>query len=38
MMKEEFNKFLQTWDDEAALTVKVMQSIPSDQYDFRPAR
>jgi len=36
MMKEEFTKFLQTWDDEAGLTVKVMQSIPSDQYDFRP--
>ena len=36
MMKDEFQRFLQVWDDEAVLTVKVMKSIPSDQYDFRP--
>jgi uncharacterized damage-inducible protein DinB len=36
MQNEEFARFLQVWDDEAALTVRVIAAIPADKYDFRP--
>jgi uncharacterized damage-inducible protein DinB len=28
--------FLESWEREAANTIKVLQSLPSTQYDFRP--
>ena len=36
MTREEFDRFLAVWDDEAALTTRVIKAIPTDQYDFRP--
>lgn len=32
----ELEKFLQTWDMEAKNTVKLLESLPADKYEFRP--
>ena len=32
----EIDRFRSVWDEEAARTIRVMESIPVDQYDFRP--
>ena len=32
----ELERFIDVWDREAAKTVKLLKTIPSDQYDFRP--
>jgi uncharacterized damage-inducible protein DinB len=32
----ELESFLASWDREAANTVKLLQSLPADKYDFRP--
>jgi uncharacterized damage-inducible protein DinB len=36
MTRDEFDKFLRVWDDEAARTIKVLKALPMDKYDFRP--
>lgn len=36
MTKDELAQFLQTWDSETHRTVQMIQSLPSDKYDFRP--
>lgn len=36
MPKNELEMFLDSWDREAANTVKVLQALPPAQYDFRP--
>lgn len=36
MHTNELESFLASWDREAANTVKLLQSLPRDQYDFRP--
>jgi uncharacterized damage-inducible protein DinB len=36
MPVNELEMFLASWDREAANTVKLLQSLPPDQYDFRP--
>ena len=32
----ELERFLESWDREAASTVKLLESLPPSQYDFRP--
>jgi uncharacterized damage-inducible protein DinB len=32
----ELDRFRKIWDAEAATTIQVMQSLPTNQYDFRP--
>jgi uncharacterized damage-inducible protein DinB len=32
----ELDRFLAAWDREAASTVKLLQSLPTSQYDFKP--
>ncbi|MFL5447900.1 MAG: DinB family protein, partial [Gemmatimonadales bacterium] len=32
----ELDRFRQVWDMEAQLTTKLLESLPADQYDFRP--
>ena len=32
----EMERFLEVWNSEAETTSKVMESLPEDQYDFRP--
>ncbi|MFL5530484.1 MAG: DinB family protein [Gemmatimonadales bacterium] len=32
----ELDRFRQVWDMEAQLTTKLLESLPTDQYDFRP--
>jgi uncharacterized damage-inducible protein DinB len=36
MSVNELDKFLASWDREAASTVKILQALPAGQYDFRP--
>lgn len=36
MHMNELESFLASWDREAANTVKLLQSLPADKYDFRP--
>jgi uncharacterized damage-inducible protein DinB len=36
MATNELEMFLENWDREAANTVKLLQALPADQYDFRP--
>ena len=36
MTKNELALFLQTWESETQRTVEMIQSLPSDQYAFRP--
>jgi uncharacterized damage-inducible protein DinB len=36
MAMNELDRFLAFWDDEAAKTVKLLEALPSTQYDFRP--
>lgn len=35
-MSKELEYFIQTWEREAAKTVKLLACLPPDQYDFRP--
>ena len=35
-MKDELDLFKETWERETAKTIKLLQSLPSDGYDFRP--
>jgi uncharacterized damage-inducible protein DinB len=35
-MKSELERFVDVWNREAESTLKVLQALPSDQYDFRP--
>ena len=35
-MKTELESFLDIWDRETAKTVRSLESIPADKYDFRP--
>ena len=32
----ELDRFRTVWDEEAKLTTKLLESLPADQYDFRP--
>src|ERR1700688_3764035 len=32
----ELERFLKTWDREAANTAKLLRALPASQYDFRP--
>src|SRR6478672_8693983 len=34
----ELDRFRKVWDMEAQLTTKLLESLPADQYDFRPDR
>jgi uncharacterized damage-inducible protein DinB len=36
MATNELEMFLENWDREAANTVKLLQALPADQYEFRP--
>ena len=36
MTPHEFETFLKIWDAEAERTVRVLRSLPKDNYDFRP--
>src|SRR5512145_2903024 len=36
MPMNELERFLTTWDREAASTVKLLRALPASQYDFRP--
>ena len=36
MAMNELERFLSTWDREAANTVKLLRALPATQYDFRP--
>ena len=36
MASNELERFLVTWDREAANTAKLMRALPASQYDFRP--
>jgi uncharacterized damage-inducible protein DinB len=36
MTRQEFEKFLTVWEDEARRTIQVLKALPRDQYDFRP--
>ena len=36
MHLNELESFLASWDREAASTVKLLQALPANQYDFRP--
>jgi uncharacterized damage-inducible protein DinB len=35
---KELDRFREVWDMEAQLTSKLLESLPADQYDFRPDR
>jgi uncharacterized damage-inducible protein DinB len=35
-MASELERFFETWDREAANTVRLLRALPADQYDFRP--
>ena len=35
-MANELEMFLESWDREAANTVKLLQALPADSYDYRP--
>ena len=34
--KHEFEQFLATWEMEAKNTLRMLESLPADQYDYRP--
>ena len=34
----ELDRFHRVWETEAQLTTKLLESLPADQYDFRPDR
>src|SRR5262245_14949921 len=36
MTPHEYETFLKIWDEDAARTVKVLEALPKDKYDFRP--
>jgi uncharacterized damage-inducible protein DinB len=36
MPMNELERFLQTWDQEAANTMKLLRALPASQYEFRP--
>ena len=36
MANDELQEFLKIWEYEAQNTVKLLRSLPADQYDFRP--
>ena len=36
MAMNELDRFIETWDREAAKTVKLLEALPREQYDFRP--
>ena len=36
MTPSEFETLLRVWDEDAARTVRVLEALPPDQYDFRP--
>lgn len=36
MTPQEFETLIRVWDREAAKTVKLLEALPRDQYDFRP--
>ena len=33
----ELDRFRKVWDMEAQLTIKLLEALPTTQYDFRPA-
>jgi uncharacterized damage-inducible protein DinB len=35
-MKNELETFIEVWDRESAKTKSLLESLPADQYDFRP--
>jgi uncharacterized damage-inducible protein DinB len=35
-MADEVERFIEIWDREAAKTVKLLEALPREQYDFRP--
>ncbi len=35
-MKDELQRFIELWDREAAKSIKLLESLPGDAYDFRP--
>src|SRR5262245_19621586 len=38
MATDELAMFMETWDGEAGRTATLLQTLPKDQYDFRPDR
>ncbi len=36
MTPHEFETFLRVWDEDAMRTVRVLEALPRDKYDFRP--
>jgi uncharacterized damage-inducible protein DinB len=36
MAMNELDRFIATWEQEAASTLKLLRALPPDQYDFRP--
>jgi uncharacterized damage-inducible protein DinB len=36
MSPQELESFIRIWDDEGARTVRVLEALPRDKYDFRP--
>jgi uncharacterized damage-inducible protein DinB len=36
MSSHKLEQFLRTWEFESGLTVKLLRTLPKDQYDFRP--
>jgi uncharacterized damage-inducible protein DinB len=36
MTPQEFENFLKVWDADAKRTIRVLEALPKDQYDFRP--
>src|SRR5690242_11595906 len=36
MASDELDRFMITWDREAANTAKLLRALPASQYDFRP--
>lgn len=36
MTPQDFETLIRVWDREAAATVKLLEALPRDQYDFRP--
>ena len=36
MQKNELDLFLESWDGEAAKTIRLLKALPPTQYDFRP--
>jgi uncharacterized damage-inducible protein DinB len=36
MTPQEFETFIAVWETEAQTTVKLLEALPKDQYDFRP--